>query len=90
MFHFLKNINLQLHTKNLNDIIYSSWDIECDRLKLVINGQNEKKLLDITSFYTCVPKTTIIWGTLPEIRSETDRLVCQFAPVFVLLPPHDP
>ena len=43
MIHFLKNMNLQLHTENPNDIIYSSWDIECDRLKLVINGQNEKK-----------------------------------------------
>ena len=30
-------IILQLCTKNLN-MIYSSWDIECDRLKLVIMG----------------------------------------------------
>ena len=34
--------------------------------------KNEKKLLEISSFYTCVPKTTIIWGTVPEIRSETE------------------
>ena len=27
---------LQLCTKNLDDMIYSFWDIECDRLKLVI------------------------------------------------------
>ena len=25
-------------TKNLDDMIYSSWDIECDRLKMVIMG----------------------------------------------------
>ena len=30
-----------------------------------------KKLLEISSFYRYVPKTTIIWGTVPEIRSET-------------------
>ena len=30
-----------------------------------------KKLLEILSFYTCVPKTTIIWGTVPKIWSET-------------------
>ena len=28
--------------------------------------------LEISSFYTCVPKTTIIWGTVPEILSETE------------------
>ena len=28
----------------------------------------KKKLLGISSFYTFVPKTTIIWGTVPEIQ----------------------
>ena len=32
------NITFQLCTKNLEDMIYSSWDIWCDRLKLVIMG----------------------------------------------------
>ena len=27
---------------------------------------------EISSFYTSVPKITIIWGTVPEIQSETD------------------
>ena len=49
-----------------------------------------KKLLDILSFYTCVPKITIIWCTVPEIRSETDKLFCHFRPIFALLPPNDP
>ena len=31
-------IILHLCTKNLDDMIYSSWDVECDRLKLVIMG----------------------------------------------------
>ena len=39
-----------------------------------------KKLLEI-SFYTCVPlKITIIWGSVPEIESETDRIFCPFTP----------
>ena len=28
----------------------------------------KKKLLEISSFYTCVLKTSIIWGTVPEIQ----------------------
>ena len=35
-------IILHLHTKNLDNMIYSSWDIECDRLKQVINTKNQK------------------------------------------------
>ena len=30
-------------------------------------------MLEMSSFYTCASKTTIIWGTVPEIWSETDR-----------------
>ena len=50
----------------------------------------KNKLLEISSFYTCVPKTTIIRGTVPEIRSETDRIFCHFGPFFALLPPNNP
>ena len=32
------SINLHMWTKNIGDITYSSWDIECGRLKLVIMG----------------------------------------------------
>ena len=31
-------------------------------------------MLEISSFYTCLPETTIIWGTVAEIRSETKFL----------------
>ena len=48
-----------------------------------------KKLLEISSFYTCVPKTTIMWGTVPEIRSETE-FFCHFGPFFALLTPSPP
>ena len=37
-----------------------------------------KKLLEISSFYTCQPKTTIIWGTVPEIQSEADIIFVIF------------
>ena len=81
-------------------MIYSSWDIECDRLKLVILGhfcpftlsppkktnkqktkkskfwKNENKLLKILSFYTYVPKITIIW------YGETDRFFWSFWSIF--------
>ena len=36
--------------------------------------------------YTSVPKTTIIWGTVPEILSETDRIFCHFGPFFFNTP----
>ena len=66
-------------------MIYSSWDIGCDRLKLVIIGhflpfhsppenpkiiilKKWKTLLEISSFFTYIPKTTIIWGTIPPLQ----------------------
>ena len=79
---------------------YSSWEIEQNTLSLVIlghflpfyplkNPKNQnfekwKKLLEISSFYT------IIWCTVPEIWSETDRIFCHFGPFSALLPPPTP
>ena len=96
-------IILHLCTYSLDDMIYSSWYIKCDRLNLVITGhflpspplttwktrilKKRKKWLEISSFYTCVPKTMIIRSTVPEIQSETDRIFCHFGPFFALLPP---
>ena len=54
------------------------------------NFEKWKNLLKISSFYTCAPKITIIWCTVPEIRSETDRIFCHFGPFFALLPPPSP
>ena len=87
---FLKNKEntYRYHSQKLNDMIYSSWDIDQNLLKLVTLGyfllfyllKNQKNhnfeiwknLLEISSFYICVPKITIIWCTFPEIRNETD------------------
>ena len=78
-------------------MIYSSWDIQQNIIKLVILGhflpfylhknlrnQNFKKwkiLLEI-SFYICAPKFTIIWCMVPEIWSETGRIFFSFAAIF--------
>ena len=35
--------------------------------------KNEKKCLEISSFYTCVPTIMTRWCTIPEIWCETDR-----------------
>ena len=81
-------------------MIYSSWDIEQNKLKFMSffalyppkNPKNQnfekwKNLLKISSFYKWAPKITIIWCTVPEIQSETDKKFCQFEPFFALLPP---
>ena len=50
-----------------------------------------KKLLEISLFYTCVPKTTIIWDTVTETRSERLKFfvilghVCHLASGYVII-----
>ena len=49
-------------------------------------------MLEISSFYTCVPKIKVIWSMVPEIQSGTD-IFCHFGPFFALPPlclPKDP
>ena len=69
-------------------VIYSSWELQCDRLNLVIIGHFfpfNPTLLEI-SFYTCVPMTTIIWDTISEIV--WDRQI--FLPFWVTFCPFTP
>ena len=80
-------IILHLFTKNLDNIIYSSWNIECDTvignygpfLSILLTFlktqkirilKKWKRLLEISSFYTCIPKKAINWGTFLEMWSE--------------------
>ena len=51
------------------------------------NFEKWKNLLEISLFYTCVPKITIIWCMVPEIQSETGRIFCHFGPFFALSAP---
>ena len=47
------------------------------------NFQKEKKnYLEMSTFYTCVPKIMIIWCMLPEIWSTTVTFLCHFGPFF--------
>ena len=74
-------------------MIYSSWDIDHDRLKLVILGhflpfyqkrtqkikilKKWKKLLEISSLI-CVPKITIIWFTVPSTVWDRQNVLDHF------------
>ena len=49
--------------------------------------KNEKKLLEISSFYTNVPKATIIWVLVPEIQSETQNSLSFWAIFGPFTPP---
>ena len=42
------------------------------------------------SFYTCLTKTTIIWGTIPEIRSDTTKLFVILGHFLPFYPPSNP
>ena len=46
-----------------------------------------KKLLEISLFYKCLPKTTTLWGRVPEIQRERHFFFCHFGPFAALLPP---
>ena len=97
-------ISLNMCTKNNNHMMYTSWDMECNKKFFVILGhflplyltnnlknqnfeKNEKKHLEISSFYCSVLQTAIIWYIVTEICSMTDRIFCHFGPFFVYLPP---
>ena len=98
-------IILQQCTKNHDHMLYSSWDMVCDRYnyfsfwamfcpftpvtaqKIKIK-KKWKKHLEISSFYTSVPKIMIICYTVPEIWHKTDVIVIyHFGLSFALLPP---
>ena len=50
-----------------------------------------KKSLEMSSFYTSIPKIVIIWYTVPEIRRVIDVIVIfNFGLFFALLPPNLP
>ena len=85
-------IILRLCTKSLDDMIYSSWYIECESLKLIIVGLFFPFLLIATdviflSFWTMLhpftPAFKIIWH---EIQS----FFCNFGSFFALWPSLQP
>ena len=52
--------------------------------------KNEKKGLEISSFYTSVPKNMIICFTVPEIWHVIHVIVFHFGLPFALFPPNSP
>ena len=55
---------------------FSFWAIFCPFTPLTAQKskfqKNEKKILEISSFYTCVPKVMIRWCTISQIWCATD------------------
>ena len=95
------SITLNMCTINENHMMYGSWDMEHERQNFLsfwtifcpdspkksTFWKNKKKSLEILSFYTCVPKMTIIWCMVPDIPSLTEScFFCHFGPFFALLP----
>ena len=81
-------------TINDNHMMHGSWDMKR-------NGQNFLSfwtvfcpffftLLEMSSFYTSVPKIMIICYTAPEIWRVTDVIIFHFGPFFALLPLNSP
>ena len=92
--------HLLIHLKNkylkiLQFLRYRAWQTEIGNFGHFLPfypNKNQKKikiepLLEISSFYTCVPKITIIWCRVLGIRSGTDWILNHFLPFY---PPHDP
>ena len=50
----------------------------------------EKKYLEISSFYTSIPKTMIICYTIPDMAHNGCNCYFSFWAIFVLLPPNSP
>ena len=91
-------IILHMYTKNHNQVTYGSWNMERDGQNSLsfwtnfccftpLSNQknkifkNWKKILEILSFYTFVPKVTIIWCMVLEIWSMIlDRFSLFYSP----------
>ena len=75
---------------------FSFWAIFCpftslkaQKIKISKKKKKMKKSLEMSSFYTCLPKIMIISYTVPRIWCVTDAVVIfHFGLFFVLLPPN--
>ena len=73
---------------------FSFWAIFCSftrltaqKMKMKKKKKERKKCLEISSFYTSVPKIMILCYTVPEIWCVTDAIIFHFGLFFALLPP---
>ena len=93
---------LHQYAKNHDHMLYCSWDKACDGCNCYfsfwsilcpctpITAQKWKKTLEISSFYTIVPKIIIICYTALDIWCMTDVIIFHFGLFFALLPPLQP
>ena len=75
------------HEIEFLSLIHFSPFYSTNNSKNQIFEKMKKKLLDISSFYTCASHMTITSCMVSEICSATDRIFCLFGPLFVLLLP---
>ena len=68
-------------------IFYPFTSLTAQKIKIL---KKWKKHLEISSFYTSVPKIMIICCTVPEIWCMTDVIIIYLGLFFVLLPPWQP
>ena len=68
-------------------IFCSSTPLTTQKMKIM---KKRNKYLEVWSFYTCAPKTMIIWCMFLEIWSASDKKFCRFGPFFALLPHYWP
>ena len=83
------------YEQNKCNCCFPFWAIFCPFTPLTAQNikfrKNEKKRLEIPSFYTCVPKIMIICYTVPEIWHVTDVIIIfNFRPFFAILPTNSP
>ena len=104
-FNKIKKNTCRYHHQNLDDMIYSSWDIEQNILKLVILGHflpfyplktpkikilKNEKICWRYHHFTHVYHKLKSWCMVPEISSTTDRFFFHFGKFFAHLPPKNP
>ena len=62
--------------------------LTAQKMRISKNEKKIKKKMEISSFYTSVPKTIIIWYTVPEIWRLMDvTVIFHFGLFLSLLPP---
>ena len=98
-------IILHLCKANVNHMLYGSWNVKHNRNNFFVNLghfftlytnnqkikilKNWKKCLEISSFYTSVPKIIIIFYTVPEKWHVMGVIfIFHFGLFFALPPPH--
>ena len=86
-------VTVQYDTERDTHYCLSFWAIFCTFTPLTTRKikilKKWKKHLDMSSFYTCMSKITIIWCMLPEIWSVTDKIFVILG-YFSLLPHYWP